>query len=126
MIHSPAVPFFRDGELRLLEEPFALSILTAPAPNAGAALEKDPSLGDEITRVLHARARKVLALAAAHHHPCVILGAWGCGVFRNDPAEVARAFAGALAEMGGAFSRVVFAIRDSAGRNYAAFARQFA
>lgn len=128
VIYSPDVPFFRDERLRLLDEPFALSILTAPAPNAGEALARDPTVSDEIRRVLDARARKVLAVAAAHGHRCLVLGAWGCGVFRNDPVEVAAAFAGALAEprLGGAFERVVFAVYDrGGGRNIRAFERQF-
>ena len=36
MIYSPDVPFFRDDRLRFLEDPFLLSILTAPAPNAAS------------------------------------------------------------------------------------------
>ena len=50
-------------------------------------------------------------VAAAHGHRTLVLGAWGCGVFRNDPHTVASAFAGALREVG-QFDRVIFAIRD--------------
>jgi uncharacterized protein (TIGR02452 family) len=127
MIYSPDVPFFRDDRLRFLDEPFALSIITAPAPNAGAALEREPHLGPEIARVLAARAEKLLAVAATQRHRCVVLGAWGCGVFRNDPAAVADAFARALAgdRFRAAFDRVVFAVYDPGGRNLRAFERQF-
>lgn len=38
-------------------------------------------------------------------------GAWGCGVFRNDPAAVANAFAAALKTVN-RFDHVVFAIYD--------------
>ena len=45
----------------------------------------------------------------------LLLGAWGCGVFRNDPAQVADGFAEALAGAhAGAFRRVVFAVYDRA------------
>jgi uncharacterized protein (TIGR02452 family) len=127
MIYSPDVPFFRDDRLRFLDEPFALSIITAPAPNAGAALDREPHLGAEIARVLAARAEKLLAVAATQGHRCVVLGAWGCGVFRNDPAAVADAFARALAHerFRAAFDRVVFAVYDPGGRNRRAFERQF-
>ncbi len=40
-----------------------------------------------------------------------MLGAWGCGVFRNDPATVASAFADALPVVD-RFDHVVFAIHD--------------
>ncbi len=40
-----------------------------------------------------------------------MLGAWGCGVFRNTPGEVAELFAAALAgPFRGAFAEVVFAV----------------
>jgi uncharacterized protein (TIGR02452 family) len=128
IIYSPNVPFFRDERLELLEEPFALSIITAPAPNAGAALQQGLRIDDEIQATLARRARKVLAVAAAHEHRVLVLGAWGCGVFRNDAAAVARTFAEALAadDLRGAFARVVFAVYDRVGDNRAAFARAFA
>ncbi|WP_435799042.1 TIGR02452 family protein [Streptomyces avermitilis] len=43
------------------------------------------------------------------------LGAWGCGVFRNDPAQVAGAFHGLLGPGGrfaGHFEHVVFGVLD--------------
>lgn len=44
----------------------------------------------------------------------LILGAWGCGGFGNDPLQTARDFRGALdGDFAGAFTRVVFAITDS-------------
>ena len=129
IIHSPDVPFFRDERLDLLEVPFTAAIITAPAPNAGEALRRDPHARPRIREALYARAGHVLAVAAAHGHRVLVLGAWGCGVFRNDPREVADAFATGLADprFAGAFDRVVFAIynRGAAGPNYTAFAERF-
>lgn len=112
LIYSPAVPFFRDEALNLLEEPFALSIITSPAPNAGIALERDASSGPAVEAALTRRAWQVLAVAAAKGHRTLVLGAWGCGVFRNDPAVVARVFADWLAheDFRGAFEHVSFAL----------------
>jgi uncharacterized protein (TIGR02452 family) len=44
-----------------------------------------------------------------------LLGAWGCGVFQNDPAMVADAFGQWLESprFQGCFDRVTFAIYDS-------------
>ncbi len=61
------------------------------------------------------RVIRVLAIAAAHGHAALVLGAWGCGVFGNDPDEVAGLFRDALdGPFRGAFTRVVFAILDYA------------
>ncbi|GAA2414946.1 TIGR02452 family protein [Actinomadura vinacea] len=115
MIYSPAVPVFRDDAGRLLEEPYPVAFLTSPAPNRGAV--RDPEKAARIPAVLRERARKVLAVAAEHGHSRLVLGAWGCGVFQNDPHEVAIVFAEALrpgGEWAGAFEQVVFAVWDTA------------
>ncbi len=113
LIYSPDVPFFRDDSLALLPAPFLVSILTSPAPNAGEARAhgEDPA---GIRATLERRGEQVLRVAAHHGHRTLVLGAWGCGVFRCDPVEVAAVFAELLATPppGRAFSRVVFAVFD--------------
>jgi uncharacterized protein (TIGR02452 family) len=129
LIYSPAVPFFRDDRLELLESPFLLSILTSPAPNAGEASRQGRNEGGRVNAVLEARAATVLAVAAARGHRTLVLGAWGCGVFRNDPGVVARVFDHWLSHprFKGAFERVVFAIYDRGqrGPNLRAFEERF-
>ena len=126
-IYSPEVPFFRDERLELLEKPFFASVITSPAPNAGEVLARSPGAGKAVREVLEWRARQVLAVAAKHGHRALVLGAWGCGVFRNDPVEVAEVFAAALEESGGTFERVVFAVyhRGGDGPNLQAFRNRF-
>jgi uncharacterized protein (TIGR02452 family) len=129
LIYSPDVPFFHDDELALLDEPFALSILTSPAPNAGEFFAHRQGTRADVRSTLERRTRHVLAIAREHGHRCLVLGAWGCGVFRNDPHEVAAVFAEALedATFTGAFDRVVFAIhaRPSERANLDAFLTRF-
>jgi uncharacterized protein (TIGR02452 family) len=112
LIYSPDVPFFRDERHELLRAPFIVSVITSPAPNAGAALGRGEA--SRVRSTLERRAEQVLRVAAHHGHRVLVLGAWGCGVFRNEPHVVADVFAqllsnGALAR---AFTRVVFAIYD--------------
>jgi len=64
VLYSPSVVVFRDNEGRLLETPFTCSFLSAPAPNAGAALQQDPTRVDEVRRALQSRISKVLLVAA--------------------------------------------------------------
>jgi uncharacterized protein (TIGR02452 family) len=131
VIWSPGVPVHRGEDGRLLAEPYLVSFLTSPAPNAGQMLRHDPGAGERIRQALHERAGRVLAVAAHHGARALVLGAWGCGVFRNDPREVAAAFHAHLAGDGAfaaVFGRVVFAVWDRMpnSANRAAFAERFA
>lgn len=114
IIWSPNVPCFRNDALDLLDEPYLCSFITAPAPNAGEALRRDPCAHDDIDRVLGRRAAMVLAVAEAQRARRLVLGAWGCGVFRNDPKRVAHHFGALLASarFANAFDHVTFAIYD--------------
>jgi len=118
VIYSPAVVVFRDNEGKLLEAPFMCSFLTAPAPNAGAALQKDPARTEEVRRALQSRVSKVLSIAAAQGYDAIVLGAWGCGVFKNDPRDVAAQFQSALSgDFAGVFRLVHFAVLDRSSGN---------
>jgi uncharacterized protein (TIGR02452 family) len=113
VIYSPGVPVFRDDTGRLVE-PYRVAFLTAAAPNVGAL--SGPA---DVSDLLRRRAGRVLGVAHRHGHRRLVLGAWGCGVFRNDPHRVAAAFAAWLGPGGGyagRFARVVFAIPDARNR----------
>jgi len=117
MILSPGVPVFRDDAGRLLERTYSVSVLTAPAPNAGAVRRNEPERVDDLLPTMRRRVAMVLAVAAQNNYRRLVLGAWGCGVFRNDPAEVAALFAEQLLDNGpyvGVFEEVVFAVLDNA------------
>ncbi len=113
IIHTRDVPFFRDDRLALLDEPFLTSVLTAPAPNAGQHLRQGGSRASLHTALLR-RGRMVLDICAHQQHRTLILGGWGCGVFQNDPQEVAEMFHHWLhhPDFSGYFDEVVFAIYD--------------
>ncbi|MFF3561113.1 TIGR02452 family protein [Streptomyces sp. NPDC002574] len=115
VVHSPAVPVFRDPRGELLEEPFEVGFLTCAAPNAGVVELRDPPSAVRLPAAIDARAGRVLEAASAGGYRALVLGAWGCGVFRNDPARVAAAFRGLLVPGGRfaeRFDRVVFAVLD--------------
>jgi uncharacterized protein (TIGR02452 family) len=115
VIYSPDVPVFRLDDGTLLDEPYLCSFLTSPAVNVGALRDRDYR-GNEIRRVMQSRIERVLEVAAVYGHETLVLGAWGCGVFRNDPRQIAELFRDALAgRFRGAFRHVLFAVLDSSG-----------
>jgi len=56
------------------------------------------------------RAKHIMYAAAKNNVDILILGAFGCGAFANDPAVVAKAYKDVLAELGCFFDAVVFPI----------------
>jgi len=106
-ILSPDVPVFRTDDGTELESPWLLSFMTCAAPYA-PALSKQ-----EAAELLERRIRRVLAIAQAYGYGALVLGAWGCGAFGNDPRSTAEAFRRALeGPFCDAFSDIVFAVTD--------------
>ncbi|WP_086930895.1 TIGR02452 family protein [Agarilytica rhodophyticola] len=113
IIYSPAVPVFRDDNDKMLESPWCTSIITAPAVNYGSLKQQEKSLAE---KVMKQRINMVLAIAYEHGYTNIVLGAWGCGVFRNDPALIARYFQHALSKEGifhDHFENIRFSVLDS-------------
>jgi len=124
---SPLVPFFRDDDGAWLAAPVLASVITCAAPNAGA-LGRNTST-EELRATLERRGRFVLDIARHHGVDTLVLGAWGAGVFRNDPVMVAQIFKALLArDFANVFARVVFAVlgTSESSANHRAFAETFA
>jgi uncharacterized protein (TIGR02452 family) len=128
VVFSPDVPFIRDDDGGWLDAAFTASIVTAAAPNATALRQQNQLDADAVTATLRRRADLTLAVCAHHGVERLVLGAWGAGVFGNDPAVVASIFGELLRDRyAGVFSEVVFAVMGGPGRpNHDAFARAFA
>jgi uncharacterized protein (TIGR02452 family) len=74
--------------------------------------------------------RLMVSLAAQNKVKNLILGAWGCGVFNNDPTTMSQYFSEVLIGEGYSvdFDNIVFAIindHNSVGNNFDIFNNQF-
>ena len=112
ILYSPDVPVFKDDNGNP-EEPYLVSFITA------AAVDRPLCNGipeETIQQTMYTRARKILSVAANNGVKHLILGAWGCGIFAHDAADVARLFADLLAEddYKERFVSVTFPITDQA------------
>jgi len=126
MIYSPAVPLLKNDKGELLDQLNTAAILTAPAVNTGVVKRQEPDRVGEIETVMRKRIDKVLAIALMHRHETLVLGAWGCGVFQNNPDDVARYFKDALTTtFSGKFKHVVFAIYSRNERFITPFLKEF-
>ncbi|WP_205511656.1 TIGR02452 family protein [Longitalea arenae] len=126
MIYSPGVPIIKDEGGLELDEPVCISIVTAPAVNAGVIKRDDGGSTDKIIPAMKARIEKLLALCMHYRHTTLILGAWGCGVFRNDPDMIAGLFHEALTgPFANQFDRVLFAVKTNKEEIIEPFAKRF-
>ncbi|TMV48691.1 TIGR02452 family protein [Paenibacillus mesophilus] len=127
-IYSPDVVFFRDQRFDLISRPVTASVLTLPAVNYGQVLLKGED-SREAERVMKDRMRLVLAVFAHKGDKNLILGAYGCGVFRNDPLKVAGWWRELLQDegLGLLFAEIHFAVLDTSkeGKCIRAFEKEF-
>lgn len=111
-IYSPEVLFFRDETFRLTKAPVEASVLTLPAVNMGQVLLKGENV-QKAKQVMRRRMKLALGIFAQQKAKHLVLGAYGCGVFRNDPKEIAVWWKELLEEgMGQYFDSVFYAVLD--------------
>ena len=103
-----------------------ISVITCAAPwnNIGKNFSNK-----EIFEIHYLKAKRILDVAINNGVDIIILGAYGCGAFNNDPNDVASAYKKVLVEEGYQkyFKKVVFAIPVlKSSTNYNAFLKVFA
>ena len=134
MIYSSRVPVFRsDVSERLFSknEVFETSVITSAAPNLHD-VSKYQQERKHYKTIFYERCRKILLLAIEKHNDAIVLGAYGCGVFENDPRFVSSVFKKLLVKgkngdepLGNYFTKVVFSIISSKSENYQVFSKRF-
>lgn len=110
-IYSPGVVICKTDEdfpARLPPERFVtVDVVSCAAPD----LRNQPNVPcEEYSRILRRRANHILHVAAVNGVEILILGAFGCGVFANKPADVRNAFEAALQEYHNYFDLIEFAV----------------
>lgn len=130
IIFSPEVPFFRDDDGNFLSEPKKISVITSAAPFGWAQRTIPKSLNAKsLEEVIINRILLILSCADIEGIDTLVLGAWGCGAFKNDPEIVAAAFHSALTspKFKNRFSKVIFAVwcPISNHPNWIAFTKHF-
>ena len=115
-IYSPGVIF------PTTEKDYKVDVITCAAPNKKAYMQCSTNELD-VTRTMKSRIKFVFDIAQSNYVETLILGVFGCGVFGNDPLEVARIFRTFILSGEYSFKNVIFAIPP--GENYEAFAQVF-
>ena len=118
-VYSPCVAVFRGLELDgypLLEHPYQLGVVTVAALNR-PPLKDSENLADDMVFPTLQKIRTIFRIALLHGHDALVLGAWGCGAFKNPPQHIARLFHEVMNEdeFRNKFRKIVFAVIDRKG-----------
>ena len=137
-VYTPDAIYFRESEQKgyaLLEEPVSLSFITVAGMNR-PDLTADGMIADHHVGPIKNKIRTIFRMGLEHGHDSLVLGALGCGAFRNPPRHVARLFHEVMdePEFMDRYRLIVFAILDDHNAhqkhnpegNYKPFAEEFA
>lgn len=128
IIYTPDVMVFKSDTAnpRLLSEKewYSVNVITCAAPNlreqpGNAYNQGDGNVGinisdEELLSLHEQRLRKILQTAGLNGNEVVILGAFGCGAFKNPPQIVAQAAKRVIKEFSKHFEVIEFAVYCSA------------
>ena len=109
IIYSPHITVFKDDnslELLKKEDWYTLNVITCAAPDLNDGTIRKEELRELFTK----RWRRILEVAQVNDCTVVILGAFGCGAFRNPSDLVANSAKAVLSEFQGSFKTVEFAV----------------
>lgn len=132
ILYSPNTVVIRNPDLSLREDPFPIAVMTASAPIAS---RMEPEELPKLEEILRNRIYGMIRTAAEEGYTRLVLGAWGCGNFGNDPDLVARLFQQILREqdpsaetgLASCFEEIIMAVFDPSIEQirYQNFARYF-
>lgn len=117
--YSGRVTVFRGSERAgycILKRPFEIAVVTVPAINRPDLKMKNEQyyIADDFLEPTKEKIRTIFRIAGERRHDSLVLGAFGCGAFRNPPHHMAALFKEVFAEdeFRTRFRLVVFAIID--------------
>ena len=126
IIYTPGVTVFKSDTANplLMAETdwYDVDVITCAAPKLRQVKIKDK----ELQEIHEKRLRRILEVAISEGRDTVILGAFGCGAFRNSPEVVARANSNVIKDYLHAFKNIEYAVYCSPREetpNYTVFSR---
>ena len=134
-VYSPAVTVFREGiDCLFMEEPYDVAVITCAALNLGGkyAIKLTPEghMPQKAIDITLNKIRTVFRIGLTYGHDSLVLGAFGCGAFKNPPAEIAKLFHEVMEEpeFKNKYRLITFSIIDdhnAHNANLAAFRSEF-
>jgi uncharacterized protein (TIGR02452 family) len=125
-VYTAWATFVKDNNYEIIE-PVMSDVITMPAVNLNKTHIDNvdtKDVVDDYESVMLVKINAMFDIATYFNCETLILGAWGCGVFKNDPKIVAGLFNKVLEKKRMWFNNIVFAVindHNSVGNNYHIF-----
>lgn len=113
MIWSPGVRFFKNDLGHYTIREIHADVISCAAPNLSGDRHNYESY--VVRRCMWERISGVLDLFIEKGTKSIVLGAWGCGIFNNDPEMISDLFRRALSTRMDKFESIRFSIYDAKG-----------
>ena len=134
-VYSPNVTVFREGlDCLFMEEPYDVAVITCAALNLNGKypikLTPDGHMPQAAIDITRNKIRTVFRIGLTYGLDALVLGAFGCGAFKNPPAEIAKLFHEVMEEpeFKNKYRLITFSIIDdhnSNNANLTAFKAEF-
>lgn len=125
-IYTRGASFVKNSKYQVII-PVEADVITMPAVNLNKTHQDNLQNQDSVENyeeIMIEKIEKMFDIAAFHMCDNIILGAWGCGVFKNDPKVVAGFFNKVIEKKRMLFDNIVFAVindNNSVANNYEIF-----
>lgn len=121
-LYTKDAVFFKNNNYELIT-PIKSDVITIAAVNLNGL-----SMPDNYKKIVENKMRLMCSVPSLYKTSNLILGAWGCGVFKNDPEYISKTFRKILVDEGYAslYDSVIFAVindRNSVANNYEIFSK---
>ena len=124
VIYSPEVKIIKDSDYELMDEEDHTTVSMIAVPAIRHPELKNGVYHDEDRYLMSSKIESIFKVALTMGHDSLVIGALGCGAFRNPSSEVSQIYRSMLNHYGKYFKRIGFAIlcvKDSDSENLKAF-----
>lgn len=126
IIYSPGAFIIRDDDFNFIQ-PEPINLYTSAALNLTEARKQMIKCDEKI--IMYNRIKRIIDCMNHNNEETIVLGAFGCGVFGNNPTTIAKIFRKVLVEefMEDEFKNIIFAVYDNSPiqQNFNAFKNVF-
>lgn len=106
-------------EVTVFDKDRSIAVLTCASPNKSYMLRSNKITEEQNYDILYSRIKFILDIFEYNKMDTLILGAFGCGVFRQEPKDVAQIFKQLLPKYN--FKKAIFAIPNEYSTNHKVF-----